>query len=154
MVGALAPAGAADGEAPGGATVEQQRRRAQRRHVASRITVYVVAIIAALLAAFPFIVEGIITFKRDQDLYAPGNNPFIYNLDPTTEHLDYLFTSTGFLPSWRRMLRNVLWRIVNSHAFRLVPRSNCFDARNALRYVSCTRSSASWARRVRRIAVP
>jgi ABC-type glycerol-3-phosphate transport system permease component len=77
--------------------IEQQRRRAQRRYVLSRIVVYTVAILAALLAAFPFIVEGIITFKRDQDLYAPGNNPFIYNLDPTTEHLDYLFTSTGFL---------------------------------------------------------
>jgi ABC-type glycerol-3-phosphate transport system permease component len=77
--------------------VELQRRRAQRRYVLSRIVVYAVAILASLLAAFPFIVEGIITFKRDQDLYAPGNNPFIYNLDPTTEHLDYLFTSTGFL---------------------------------------------------------
>jgi ABC-type glycerol-3-phosphate transport system permease component len=77
--------------------VEQQRRRAQRRYVMSRIVVYAVAILASLLAAFPFIVEGIITFKRDQDLYAPGNNPFVYNLDPTTEHLDYLFTSTGFL---------------------------------------------------------
>jgi ABC-type glycerol-3-phosphate transport system permease component len=77
--------------------IEQQRRSAQRRYVLSRIVVYAVAIVASLLAAFPFIVEGIITFKRDQDLYAPGNNPFIYNLDPTTEHLDYLFTSTGFL---------------------------------------------------------
>jgi ABC-type glycerol-3-phosphate transport system permease component len=77
--------------------VEQQRRRAERRYIISRIAVYAVAIVASLLAAFPFIVEGIITFKRDQDLYAPGNNPFIYNLDPTTEHLDFLFTSTGFL---------------------------------------------------------
>ena len=77
--------------------IERQRRQAQRRYVLSRITVYVVAIVASLLAAFPFIVEGIITFKRDQDLYAPGSNPFRYNLDPTTEHLDYLFTSTGFL---------------------------------------------------------
>ena len=77
--------------------IEQQRRRAQRRYVVSRIVVYAVAIVASLLAAFPFIVEGIITFKRDQDLYAPGNNPFVYNLDPTTEHLDFLFTSTGFL---------------------------------------------------------
>lgn len=77
--------------------IERQRRQAQRRYVASRITVYVVAIVASLLAAFPFIVEGIITFKRDQDLYAPGSNPFRYNLDPTTEHLDFLFTSTGFL---------------------------------------------------------
>ena len=80
-----------------GVPIERQRRQAQRRYVASRVTVYVVAIVAALLAAFPFIVEGIITFKRDQDLYAPGSNPFRYNLDPTTEHLDYLFTSTGFL---------------------------------------------------------
>jgi ABC-type glycerol-3-phosphate transport system permease component len=82
---------------PATVPVEQQRRRAQRRYVMSRIVVYAVAILASLLAAFPFIVEGIITFKRDQDLYAPGNNPFVYNLDPTTEHLDYLFTSTGFL---------------------------------------------------------
>ena len=78
-------------------SVERERRKARRRYVASRVTVYVVAVIAALLAAFPFIVQGIITFKRDQDLYTPGNNPFVYNLDPTTEHLDYLFTSTGFL---------------------------------------------------------
>jgi ABC-type glycerol-3-phosphate transport system permease component len=82
---------------PATVPVEQQRRRAQRRYVMSRIVIYAVAILASLLAAFPFIVEGIITFKRDQDLYAPGNNPFVYNLDPTTEHLDYLFTSTGFL---------------------------------------------------------
>jgi multiple sugar transport system permease protein len=87
---------AAPGGTGTGVPIERQRRRAQRRYVASRVAIYVVAIVASLLAAFPFIVEGIITFKRDQDLYAPGNNPFIYNLDPTTEHLDYLFTSTGF----------------------------------------------------------
>jgi ABC-type glycerol-3-phosphate transport system permease component len=90
-------AGAITAAAVDEATLEQQRRRAQRRHVASRVAVYVVAIVAALLAAFPFIVEGIITFKRDQDLYAPGKNPFVYNLDPTTEHLDFLFTETGFM---------------------------------------------------------
>jgi multiple sugar transport system permease protein len=101
---AAGPAGSApdpaDATAPpraAGPTVEQQRRQARRRHVVARIIVYVVAILAALLSAFPFIVEGIITFKRDQDLYAPGNNPFIYNLDPTVEHLDFLFTGTGFL---------------------------------------------------------
>jgi multiple sugar transport system permease protein len=84
--------------------IERQRRRYRRRHVVSRVTLYTMAIVAALLAAFPFIVEGIITFKRDQDLYAPGNNPYVYNLDPTTEHLDFLFTSTGFLT----FLRNTL----------------------------------------------
>ena len=65
-----------------------------------------------------------------------------------------LSTSTGFRPSCRRMLRNVLWRIVNSHALRFVPRSNCAADRNAFRYVSWTRSSASAARRVSRSAVP
>ena len=35
-----------------------------------------------------------------------------------------LSTSTGFRPSCRRMFRNVLWRMVNSHALRLVPGSN------------------------------
>ena len=92
-------ADSADATAPPratGPTVEQQRRQARRRHVVARIVVYVVAILAALLSAFPFIVEGIITFKRDQDLYAPGNNPFIYNLDPTVEHLDFLFTGTDW----------------------------------------------------------
>jgi len=104
-MGRLATATAADDDAvdapgpgrPDGMTVEEMRRRAQRRHVVGRVAVYAVAIAAALLAAFPFIVEGIITFKRDQDLYSPGNNPFIYNLDPTTQHLDFLFTETGFL---------------------------------------------------------
>jgi multiple sugar transport system permease protein len=88
--------GAAPAGTGTGVPIERLRRRARRRHVASRVAIYAVAIVASLLAAFPFIVEGIITFKRDQDLYAPGNNPFVYNLDPTTEHLGYLFTSTGF----------------------------------------------------------
>lgn len=103
-MGGLATAAADDealgGPGPGagsGMTVDEMRRRAGRRHVVGRVVVYVVAVVAALLAAFPFIVEGIITFKRDQDLYSPGRNPFVYNLDPTTEHLDFLFTETGFL---------------------------------------------------------
>jgi ABC-type glycerol-3-phosphate transport system permease component len=84
--------------------LEQMRRRAQRRHIASRIVVYAVAVVAALIAAFPFIVEGIIMFKEDQDLYAPGNNPFVYNLDPTTEHLEFLFSETGFFTFVRNTL--------------------------------------------------
>lgn len=84
--------------------LEEMRRRAQRRHIASRFVVYAVAVLAALLAAFPFIVEGIITFKADQDLYAPGNNPFVYNLDPTTEHLEFLFRETGFMTFVRNTL--------------------------------------------------
>ena len=52
------------------------------------------------------------------------------------------------------MFRNVLWRIVNSHALRFVPVSNWWAERNAFKYVSWTRSSASGARRVSRSAVP
>jgi multiple sugar transport system permease protein len=89
---------------PDGPSVDELRRRARRRHAASRVVLYVFAVVAALAAAFPFIVDAIITFKRDQDLYAPGNNPFIYNLDPTTEHLDFLFSETGFLTFVRNTL--------------------------------------------------
>jgi multiple sugar transport system permease protein len=79
------------------AAVEAARRRARRRHLLARIALYATAIVASLLAAFPFVVQGIMTFKRDQDLYTPGNNPFIYNLDPTTEHLGFLFGETSFM---------------------------------------------------------
>jgi len=77
--------------------IARARRRAARRHVEARVVLYVAAVVAAVLAAFPFIVNGIIAFKRDQDLYTPGNNPFVYNLDPTTEHVRYLFADTGFV---------------------------------------------------------
>ena len=53
----------------------------------------------------------------------------------------------------RARFRAVLWRIVNSQARRLVPGSKRSAARNALRYVSCTRSSASAGTRVSRSAV-
>jgi multiple sugar transport system permease protein len=36
------------------------------------------------------------SFKTDQDLYQPRNNPFIYNQSPTTENFDYLFRQTNF----------------------------------------------------------
>lgn len=77
--------------------VERERRRARRRHVGARVAVYVTAVVAALLAAFPFVVQGIMVFKHDQDLYAPGNNPFVYNIDPTSEHLGFLFGETSFM---------------------------------------------------------
>ncbi|MGH9136142.1 MAG: carbohydrate ABC transporter permease [Acidimicrobiales bacterium] len=74
------------------------------RHIAARVVLYVVAVVAALLAAFPFIIDAIITFKHDQDLYTPGNNPFVYKINPTTEHLDFLFSETGFLTFVRNTL--------------------------------------------------
>jgi hypothetical protein len=50
----------------------------------------------------------------------------------------------------RYLLMKVLVRILKSHAFMLVPRSNLSKKRKARRKVSCTRSSASRSFFVRR----
>ncbi len=48
----------------------------------------------ATFAAFPFYWMLITTFKETLDLLNTGNNPFIYNLPPTLEHLEMLFFDT------------------------------------------------------------
>lgn len=87
------------------AEAERLRRHARRHHIASRITVYVLAILAALGAAGPFLWAGITAFKENRDLYRRSNNPFIFNLSPTVEHVEYLFTKTEF-PTF---VWNTLW---------------------------------------------
>jgi ABC-type glycerol-3-phosphate transport system permease component len=76
--------------------VERLGRAARRRHVAGRVSVYVLALLAALLAAGPFGWAAITAFKQNQDLYRRDNNPFLFNVTPTSEHVSYLFTSTDF----------------------------------------------------------
>jgi multiple sugar transport system permease protein len=88
-----------------GAQVAQQRRRAARRQVQARVGLYVAAIFAALLAAGPFIWATITAFKEDQDLYTRSNNPFVFNLNPTFKHVDYLFSNTPFTT----FLWNTVW---------------------------------------------
>jgi multiple sugar transport system permease protein len=46
--------------------------------------------------AFPFYWMLITTFKSTQDLYNPGNNPYLFNAPPTLEHLTALFTDTQY----------------------------------------------------------
>jgi ABC-type glycerol-3-phosphate transport system permease component len=87
------------------AEVERLRRHARRRHVASRVAVYGLAVLAALGAAGPFLWAGITAFKQNRDLYRRTNNPFLFNLTPTTEHVEYLFTETEF-PTF---VWNTLW---------------------------------------------
>jgi multiple sugar transport system permease protein len=87
------------------AEVDQERRRARRHHVASRVLVYLLAILASFGAAGPFLWAGITAFKENRDLYRRSNNPFLFNLNPTTEHVDYLFSSTEF-PTF---VWNTLW---------------------------------------------
>jgi multiple sugar transport system permease protein len=87
------------------AHVERTRRRAAGRRRSGRVALYVLAIAAALVAALPFIWGTITAFKRDADLYNSENNPFVFNLDPTGEHVSFLFNDTSFLT----FAGNTLW---------------------------------------------
>jgi multiple sugar transport system permease protein len=64
----------------------------------------VLTVFTALLA-FPFFWMAIATFKQNIDLYGADNNPFLFNLPPTMEHLRYLFGQTDYL----RWLWNTAW---------------------------------------------
>ena len=81
------------------------RRRYAVQHVASRIGVYLAAIIAALLCAGPFVWSAITAFKQNRDLVNPQNNPFLFNRPATSDHVTYLFTNTEF----SRFVWNTLW---------------------------------------------
>lgn len=52
--------------------------------------------IFALFASLPFLWMLVTAFKQDADLYNRTNNPFIFNMAPTLDHLKYLFTETMF----------------------------------------------------------
>jgi multiple sugar transport system permease protein len=79
------------------AHVERSRRRAVTRNRLGRVALYLLALGAALVAALPFIWGTITAFKADADLYNSENNPFVFNLDPTGEHVSFLFDQTSFL---------------------------------------------------------
>lgn len=49
-----------------------------------------------IFAAFPFYWMLVTTFKDTKDLLNPRNNPFLYNLPPTLEHLQILFFDTMY----------------------------------------------------------
>jgi multiple sugar transport system permease protein len=67
--------------------------------------VYVLAVLAALICAGPFVWAAITTFKQDSDLYRRRNNPFVFNETPTTDHVELLLNRTGFPTfAW-----NTLW---------------------------------------------
>ena len=81
------------------------RRRVARRHRLGRVGLYAVAVLAALLTAGPFVWSAITAFKESRDLYQRDNNPFIYNFNPTLEHVRYLFDNTAF----STFVSNTLW---------------------------------------------
>jgi multiple sugar transport system permease protein len=55
------------------------------------LTIFTVAL------AFPFYWMVIATFKRNIDLYAMENNPFVFNLPPTLDNLRLLFNETRYV---------------------------------------------------------
>ena len=72
------------------------QRRARYQYALRRAALYAAAVIAALVAAGPFIWAGITALKQNADLYNPDNTPFVFNLPPTFEHVRYLFRDTAF----------------------------------------------------------
>jgi multiple sugar transport system permease protein len=87
------------------AQVRRTRTRVAIRRRFERVGLYAAAVVAALVAATPFIWSTITMLKQDADLYNAQNNPFVFNLDPTTTHISYLFTDTKFLT----FAVNTLW---------------------------------------------
>ena len=85
--------------------VQRARRRGRLRDLMGRVALYVLAIVAALVAAAPFIWGTITAFKYDADLYNADNNPFVFNLKPTGEHISFLLNDTQFLT----FAANTLW---------------------------------------------
>ena len=62
----------------------------------STVKMLVLTVFTGLLA-FPFYWMVIATFKQNIDLYAMDNNPFIFNLPPTLDHLRLLFMETRYV---------------------------------------------------------
>ena len=71
--------------------------RGQRRKLGDKFMQYSVLIVSAILLAFPFYWMLIATFKQNIDLYNTDNNPFIFNLPPTLDHLKLLFNETRYV---------------------------------------------------------
>jgi len=72
-------------------------QRGKLRTIGYHVARWVVVIVFAVLLAFPFYWMLITTFKKTADLYTLENNPFIFNLPPTLEHLRLLFGQTQYM---------------------------------------------------------
>lgn len=84
---------------------ERLRRHHARQHVLGRVGLYLLAVLAAVVCAGPFLWSTVTATKLNADLYNPSNNPFVYNQPPTFDHVRFLFTETTFPTfAW-----NTLW---------------------------------------------
>ncbi|TDD68897.1 carbohydrate ABC transporter permease [Jiangella aurantiaca] len=87
------------------AEVDRQRRRFVWRRRAGRVGVYVLAVLAAVVAAGPFLWSAVTALKLNSDLYTATNNPFFFNKPATLDHVLFLFQDTPF-PTF---VVNTLW---------------------------------------------
>jgi multiple sugar transport system permease protein len=67
-----------------------------RRSALRGFHVFILAFFTIALA-FPFFWMLVATFKQNIDLYTVENNPFLFNLPPTLDHLRLLFHETRFV---------------------------------------------------------
>jgi multiple sugar transport system permease protein len=65
-------------------------------HFVKRGVLYGVVGLFCFFSASPFLWMLITMFKQDRDLYRSANNPFLFNLPPTLDHLDLLLRQTNF----------------------------------------------------------
>ncbi len=72
-------------------------QRFTRNKLVPKITKALVLTVFVVLLAFPFYWMVIATFKQNLDLYNFQNNPFLFNLKPTLDHLRLLFTETRYV---------------------------------------------------------
>ena len=76
---------------------------------AKRFVLYGAVAFFCFFAASPFLWMLITMFKQDRDLYRTGNNPFLYNLPPTLDHLRLLFFETNYITFlWNSLFIGVL----------------------------------------------
>ena len=82
---------------------------ARLKRLGRRGFVYGAVAFFSLFAALPFLWMLITVFKQDRDLYRAGNNPFLFNLPPTLDHLRLLFFETNYITFlWNSLLIGVL----------------------------------------------
>ena len=78
------------------ATAAPLPRRRSTRVLRKRALVYAGLTFYAVLAGLPVYWMFVTTFKADRDLYNLQNFPLWFNQAPTLDHLNLLFTKTGF----------------------------------------------------------
>jgi len=66
------------------------------KHWLKRVFLYLTVAAFCFFSASPFLWMIITMFKQDRDLYRASNNPFLYNLPPTLDHLRLLLVQTNF----------------------------------------------------------